>query len=71
MSDYRRPSMGQIDNNYECRVCRSTREHPSMYAPPLCCGVEMIQTGESYPASSDDWGEERDTVDGPWRDRRY
>lgn len=70
MSDYYRPSQGQIDNCYRCNSCGSERDHPSIYAAPLCCGREMVKSGESYPASPEDWDEERDTVDGDWRSRR-
>lgn len=68
-SDYLRPSATQIDNVYRCGVCGSERDHPSVYVPPNCCGREMSQLGESYPASSDEWEEERDTCDGEWRRR--
>ncbi len=68
-SDYARPSQGQIDNIYMCRNCRRETTHPSIYAPPECCGTEMEKLGESYPADSGEWDEVRDTVDGEWRDR--
>lgn len=68
-SDYRRPSQGQIDTVYCCGHCRRETEHPSIYAAPECCGTPMNAVGESYPASSEDWDEARDTVDGEWRER--
>jgi hypothetical protein len=68
-NDYRRPSDYQIDIIYVCGNCRRETTHPSIYAAPECCGTPMNQLGESYPANSADWDEERDTVDGDWRNR--
>lgn len=69
MSDYRRPADYQVDNIYVCGHCRHETTHPSIYAPPDCCGVPMNRLGESYPGNSNDWDEVRDTPDGDWRNR--
>lgn len=71
-SDYARPADYQINKIYRCGTCRRETEHPSIYAPPECCGSEMTECGESYPASADEWDEVRDTQDGEWHNRgRY
>lgn len=34
------------------------------------CGGYVVLIGESYPASADDWHEERESVNGAWRRKR-
>ena len=72
MNDNYRPSEQQIDHIYECEACHSTTEVCSIYGEPSqCrCGGHYRFVGESYPASSDEWDEQRDP-DGEWRERRY
>lgn len=72
-SDYRRPADYQINHHYKCRSCSREIEIQSFYAPPKVCracgqGLEFV--GESYPANSDDWDEERDNVNDEFRNRR-
>lgn len=70
-SDYYRPSEQQITQHYKCAACNREHTVQGAYGVALChCGGEMIYQGESYPASSDDWNEQRDP-DGEWRERRY
>ncbi len=69
-SDNYRPSEQQISHHYTCVLCRKTFETDSQSSAPDCCGREMNFSGESYPANSDDWNEQRDP-DGEWRERRY
>jgi ribosomal protein L37AE/L43A len=65
MSDYRRPADYQINDHYECSSCGQKAEQVSIYGVGQCsCGGSFVKTGESYPASSDDWDEQRDTCDG-------
>lgn len=68
-SDYYRPAAYQIIEHYRCSGCGREIEVESVYAPALCCGMYPQKTGESYPASSDDWDEEKGR-DGYWRQRR-
>jgi len=70
MSDYRRPADYQITKHYRCGGCGREIEVESCYSPALCCGMEPQSTGESYPANSDDWHEERDNVNDEFRNRR-
>lgn len=67
-----RPSESQIHHHYECRSCGSEVEVESFYAAPIMCHCGGLYnfSGESYPASSSDWAEERDDYYSPWRDRR-
>lgn len=70
-SDYLRPSANQINTIYRCASCGSEHEIEVWNGSvPVCCGANMQVSGESYPANSDDWEEERDTQDGEWRQRR-
>lgn len=70
-SDYLRPSANQINTIYRCAYCGSEHEIEGWNGTvPVCCGTSMQVSGESYPATSDDWEEERDTQDGEWRQRR-
>lgn len=72
--DYR-PSEDQIYHHYRCNKCGRTTEIPSFYSPgdisdgECSCGGYFDKIGESYPANSDDWAEQRDP-DGEWRPRR-
>ena len=71
-SDYRRPADYQINNIYQCAVCGAEIEQVSVYSASRCmCGGELRMIGESYPASSDDWDEERNPNSGDWERRRY
>jgi len=70
-SDYRRPADYQINDIYECATCGAESEQVSIYGAGHCmCGGSLVKVGESYPASSDDWDECRDTQDGAWRNDR-
>lgn len=71
MNNYRRPADYQITHFYRCTQCGHEEEVQSFYAgPESCyCGGHMQFAGESYPASSEEWDEERDTQDGEWRRR--
>ena len=69
--DYR-PSEAQVRHHYQCGSCHQEIEVESYYAAPtIChCGGEMWFAGESYPADSREWDEQRDP-DGEWRPRRW
>ena len=56
-SDYYRPSEGQINHHYRCTRCGTEQEVSSYYAgPETCyCGGAMQFSGESYPASAEEW----------------
>ncbi len=70
-SNYFRPADYQINDHYKCSSCGAATEQVSIYGVGQCeCGGSFVKVGESYPASSDDWDEERDTQDGEWRRRR-
>lgn len=70
-SDYYRPADYQITHIYRCDTCHREAEQESFYGMgPCSCGGTFQQIGESYPASSDDWDEERGE-DGQWHRRRY
>jgi hypothetical protein len=68
-SDYRRPADYQIRHHYKCRECGLETEIESYCAGPTrCnCGGLMEFSGESYPANSEDWHEERDNVNDQFR----
>ena len=69
-SDYYRPSEQQIRNIYRCTTCQLEDEYmadQSVEGGRCPCGGSLTFAGESYPASADDWNEER--VDGEWRSR--
>lgn len=69
-SDYLRPADYQITNHYTCASCGNRVELESCYSPSSCrCGGEYQYTGESYPANSDDWDEEKDS-NGYWHRRK-
>lgn len=69
MNDYRRPADYQIKKHYCCSTCGSEVEVESFYAAPTSCmcGGRMEAAGESYPANSSDWHEERDDVNDDFR----
>ena len=68
--DYR-PSEGQIRHHYKCQSCGRETEVESFSSVGRCgCGGEMAMIGESYPADSSEWDEQRDP-DGEWRPRRW
>ena len=73
-ADYYRPSRDQIRQVARCSSCGREREYDSdlsVDGSPCYCGAgRMVVCGESYPASADDWDEERDPQDGEWRRRR-
>lgn len=72
MTDYRRPAAYQIRQTAQCNTCHRTAEFDSYQrvdGESCSCGGRWLVTGESYPASSEDWDEERDRVDGEWRQR--
>lgn len=69
-ADYYRPSERQVHSFYRCKTCGSETEFMSdqtVEGGRCPCGGVLTFAGESYPASSDDWDEER--VDGEWRRR--
>lgn len=69
-SDYYRPAPYQIQEHYACSSCGHEIQIESTYAPAGCqCGGVYEYRGESYPASPDDWDEERGE-DGDWHRRR-
>lgn len=70
-SDYYRPSERQVRHIYRCTTCRREDEFMSdqtVEGGRCPCGGALTFAGESYPASSDDWDEERGP-DGAWRSR--
>ena len=70
ISDYRRPATYQITHHYQCDVCSREIEVPSDQSVHRCyCGGHMELSGESYPASAEDWDEERDNVNDSFRNR--
>jgi len=72
-SDYYRPSEQQIRSIYRCTSCRQENEYMSdqLVEGGRCgCGGRLTFAGETYPASADDWDEER-RDDGSWGRRRY
>jgi len=73
MNDYRRPSDYQIKHHYACVSCGEEVEQEGCYGPPmLChCGGRYQFSGESYPADSRDWHDERDNVNDDFHNDRY
>ena len=70
-SDYYRPADYQITIHYRCNSCGAETEQESCYGVGNCsCGGQFVECGQSYPADSNDWNEQRDP-DGEWRERRY
>ncbi len=72
MRDNLRPSEAQINDFWRCDTCQKEIEQPRLYGEPSrCnCGGHLRHAGESYPASSNDWEEERDNEYSEWRQRR-
>ena len=71
-SDYLRPAEWQVRAIYRCTSCRNEQEFMSdqtVEGGRCGCGGTLTSAGESYPASSDDWEEERGD-DGAWSRRR-
>ena len=71
-SDYLRPSEQQIRHHYKCGSCGREQEFYSdqhVEGSSCYCGGFLTFSGESYPADSNDWDEERGR-DGEWRQRR-
>jgi len=65
MSENKRPADYQVMDIYECATCGAESEQVSVYGAGHCmCGGSFVKVGESYPASTDDWDEQRDTQDG-------
>lgn len=68
-SDYLRPSEDQVNIVYRCQSCGYETEQSSCYGVGRCnCGGAFDVYGETYPASADDWNEERGR-DGEWHGR--
>jgi hypothetical protein len=72
MNDYRRPADYQIKHHYTCVACGEGVETESCYgAPMLCpCGGRYEFSGESYPADSQEWDEERNDINDEFHTRR-
>jgi len=73
-ADYRRPADYQVRQIGKCDSCGAENEYMNnqlVDGEPCGCGGTLRVIGESYPASADDWDEERDTRDGQWRSRNY
>lgn len=67
----RRPAQYQIHNHFRCTSCNREIEVAGDQTATTChCGGRYESAGESYPASSEDWDEERDNEYSPWRQRR-
>jgi hypothetical protein len=70
-ADYYRPADYQVNHIYQCNTCRREHEQSSIYGVGKCpCGGTFQQVGESYPASVDEWDEERDDTNSDWHRRR-
>lgn len=72
-ADYRRPADYQVRQIAKCGSCSAESEYVNdqLVDGGRCgCGGTLRVIGESYPADSNDWDEERDTQDGQWRRRR-
>lgn len=70
-SDYYRPADYQVTIIYECNSCAAKTEQISTYDVCECsCGGKFRMIGESYPASAEDWDEERDDTNSDWHRRR-
>ena len=71
-ADYRRPADYQIRQVAKCAACGSENEYMNdqqVDGGRCPCGGTLRVIGESYPASSNDWDEERDSQDGEWHRR--
>ena len=72
-ADYYRPADYQIRQIAKCNSCGNESEYMNdqVVDGGRCpCGGRLSIIGESYPASSDDWDEERDSCGDAWRQRR-
>ena len=72
-SDYYRPSEQQIHNHFRCDQCRKEIEvtYQENYSGGRCvCGGTFQASGESYPANTEKWDEERDDTNSDWHRRR-
>lgn len=72
-SDYYRPAEYQIRQIAKCDTCRRETEYMNdqqVDGGRCVCGGTLRVIGESYPASSDDWDEERDDTNSDWHRRR-
>ena len=76
MNDYRRPAEYQITKHYVCAKCgdeQTVEGGFSAHMPCYRCGGFVVYSGESHPADSADWHEERDNVNdqfrNPYQDR--
>lgn len=73
MSDYYRPADYQIRQIAKCSTCGREDAYlndQQVDGTRCVCGGSLRVVGESYPANSDEWDEQRDP-DGEWRERRY
>lgn len=69
MSDRYRPSENQIHKRFRCQNCGIEIEVGFQESYDTCsCGGRFEESGESYPADSSEWDEERGP-DGDWRQR--
>jgi hypothetical protein len=71
-SDYRRPADYQVRQIAKCSACGREGEYMNdqqVDGTRCRCGGSLQVIGESYPADSEEWDEERDTQDGQWRRR--
>ena len=78
-SDYERPAWYQIHKIYKCTKCGHEQDIPQGYSaqfPCPYCGRFVARIGESYPASANDWDEERINsrgqrdINGNWSQKR-
>lgn len=70
MKDHLRPADYQINNVFRCTTCHRETEISSIYDVGRCgCGGDMELIGETYPANSAEWDEERNDYYSPWHRR--
>ena len=72
-SDYYRPAAYQVLQIARCESCKQEREYANdqhVDGGRCFCGGVLRVCGESYPASADDWDEERDDTNSEWHRRR-
>lgn len=71
--DHERPAWYQVESIYKCQSCQReqiVRAGESARMPCPDCRGWVARVGESYPASRQDWHEERDGYYSPWRQKR-
>ena len=72
--DHVRPAWYQVRQIGRCTSCGQEHEFSADETVDgracYSCGGRMAQAGESYPADSREWDEERDDYHSPWRQRR-